>query len=86
MCSIGFVPNVTFCSVYKVLIALPCFLQYYFRAFLQTGCMFWNILIRYRLSSFHSVSYVISVDPILSCLRTQPLHSITFLKSPLSLC
>jgi hypothetical protein len=31
-------------------------LQYYFSALLQTGSMFWNIRILYRLPSFHSVN------------------------------
>ena len=31
-------------------------LQYYFSALLQTGCMFWNIFILYKLPSFHYVN------------------------------
>jgi hypothetical protein len=50
---VGFGPNIQD----KMLISLPTFFQFY-STLLQTGCMFWNICILYRLPSFHYVRSV----------------------------
>ena len=50
-CCVGFALNITLCIQDITLISLP---QFYFSSLLQTGCMFWNICIMYRLPSFYS--------------------------------
>ena len=53
MCCIVFAPNITLSIDDKKWIALPHVLQYDFSTLLQTGCMFCNVFLLYRIPSFH---------------------------------